>query len=248
MSKTILITGASSGIGKSLALEFAKRGYSLGLTARRTDRLEAIREEILSKHSGIQVEVQSLDVMDTAAVEPAFQSLLSRLGEIDVVMVNAGINQLTGVGRGQLKEELDMIQTNLLGAIATVHSAVQYFKTRKKGHVVGVSSLAGLMPIPKQAAYCSTKAGFTMYLDCAAIELKKYNINVTKILPGFVKTEIVENMEQYPFLVSSEQAAKEIADHVEKKRDTGVVPGYPWKFVKPFMSNMPKVLWRYIKV
>ena len=244
-----MITGASSGIGKALALEFAQRGYNLGLAARRTDRLEALRDEIAAMPGGqtLRVEITALDVSNTAAVSPALQGVFEALGQVDVVVVNAGVNKLTGVGKGQLDDELSLMQTNLLGAIATVNAAVEWFKQHVGGHVVGISSLASLTPIPKQAAYCATKAGFSMYLDAAAIELKKYKIDFTKILPGFVKTDIVDNMEQYPFLVSAEQAAKEMANHIEKRRAVGVVPGYPWKILKPLLANMPSGVWRYMK-
>jgi short-subunit dehydrogenase len=249
LKRTAVITGASSGIGKALALEFAQRGYNLGLAARRIDRLEALRAEIAAMPGGqnLQVEITALDVGDTAIVGPVLQTLFGALGQVDVVVVNAGVNKLTGVGKGQLDDELGLMQTNLLGAMATVNAAVQWFKQQGGGHVVGISSLASLTPIPKQAAYCATKAGFSMYLDAAAIELKKYKIDFTKILPGFVKTDIVDNMEQYPFLVSAEQAAREMANHIEKRRAVGVVPGYPWKILKPLLASMPSSVWRYIK-
>ena len=249
MKRTAVITGASSGIGKALALEFAQRGYNLGLAARRIDRLEALRAEIAALPGGqnLLVEITALDVGDTAIVGQVLQALFGALGHVDVVVVNAGVNKLTGVGKGQLDDELGLMQTNLLGAMATVNAAVQWFKQQGGGHVVGISSLASLTPIPKQAAYCATKAGFSMYLDAAAIELKKYKIDFTKILPGFVKTDIVDNMEQYPFLVSAEQAAREMANHIEKRRGVGVVPGYPWKILKPLLASMPSSVWRYIK-
>lgn len=251
MNKTVVITGASSGIGKALALEFAKRGYNLGLAARRLDKLKALQAEIdqLAQASGnsARVEVCELDVDQTHLVGTTLLGLFNKLGQVDTVVVNAGVNKITAVGKGQLNDELALIQTNLLGAVATVNAAVEYFKARKKGHVVGISSLASLTPIPKQAAYCATKAGFSMYLDAAAVELRKHNIRFTKILPGFVKTDIVENMDQYPFIVSAEQAAREIVDHIEKGRSVGVVPGFPWKFVKPVLSNLPAAVWRYMK-
>lgn len=250
MNQTAIITGASSGIGLALALEMGRQGYNLGLTARRTERLQALKEQLLAMPSmaGKQVEWLAMDVQDTTQVPKSMTALINKFAQVDVVVANAGANQLTGVGKGQLQEQLDMIQTNLLGAVATVDAAAEYFRARKAGHIVGISSLASLTPIPKQAAYCATKAGFSMYLDASAIELKRYNIHVTKILPGFVKTDIVDNMEQFPFLVSAEQAAREMMQHIRKRRSTGVVPGYPWRAVKPLLANMPSGLWRYIKI
>lgn len=249
MSKTVVITGASSGIGKALVLEFAQRGYNLGLAARRLDKLKTLQAEIalLPNCQNLQVEIVELDVNDTATVGPNLHTVFSHLNQVDVVIVNAGVNKLTGVGKGQLADELALVQTNLLGAIATVNAAVEWFKQVGGGHVVGISSLASLTPIPKQAAYCATKAGFSMYLDAAAIELKKYKIDVTTILPGFVKTDIVDDMDKFPFLISAEQAAREMAQHIEKRHSQGVVPGYPWKLLKPLLANMPSSVWRYLK-
>lgn len=249
MNKTAVITGASSGIGKALALEFAQRGYNLGLAARRLNKLESLRVEVaaLPGCQNLQIEIIELDVNNTQNVGPVLQSLFDQFKRVDTVIVNAGVNKLTGVGKGQLDEELGLVQTNLLGAIATVHAAVAYFKSQGGGHVVGISSLASLTPIPKQAAYCATKAGFSMYLDAAAIELRKHKIDITKILPGFVKTEIVDDMDKFPFVVSAEKAAREIANHIEKRRSVGVVPGYPWKLMKPVLANMPAGVWRYLK-
>jgi len=249
LNKTVVITGASSGIGKALALEFAQRGYNLGLAARRLDKLESLRAEIalMPGCQNLQVEIIELDVNDVQTVGPSLHTVFSHLNRVDVMIVNAGVNKITGVGKGQLNDELALMQTNLLGAIATVNAAVEWFKQNGGGHVVGISSLASLTPIPKQAAYCATKAGFSMYLDAAAIELRKYKIDFTKILPGFVQTDIVENMEKYPFIVSAEQAAKEMANHIEKRKAVGVVPGYPWKVLKPLLANMPTRVWRYMK-
>jgi len=248
MKKTVVITGASSGIGKALALAFAARGYHIGIVARRLDKLEALQEEIkqLPGASDSQVSVACLDVNDTFSVGPALHSLFGEFERVDIVVVNAGVNQLTRVGKGQLAEEIGLIQTNLLGAVATVNAAAEYFKAQGGGHVVGISSLASLSAIPTQAAYCATKAGFSMYMDAAAIELKKHKVKFTKILPGFVKTDIVENMEQYPFLISAEQAAKEIVGHVEKGSKEGVVPAFPWRIMKPLMGKIPDGMWKYL--
>ncbi|GLR25066.1 SDR family NAD(P)-dependent oxidoreductase [Limnobacter litoralis] len=247
MSKTIVITGASSGIGAALAHYYASQGCALGLTARRIERLEALKTELTAQH-GVQIEVMSLDVNRVDQIDGAMTTLIEKLGgDVDILIVNAGANQLTKVGNNQLSEELGLLQTNLLGAVATIHFAARYFKTRGKGHIVGISSLASLMPIPRQAAYCATKAGLSMYLDTAAIELKRHNVAVTKILPGFVKTEIVDDMDKYPFVVSANEAARQIAGHIERGSGTGVVPAYPWRFFKPVMGKMPTSLWRFFK-
>ena len=246
MRKTVVITGASSGIGRALAFEFAARGYQLGLTARRLEVLDALRRELIANHPGaaLQIEIAALDVDQDATVGPTLQQLFSDLGGVDIVVVNAGVNDFTAVGKGHLAKEKQLIQTNLIGAIATVEAAVEHFLLRGVGQVVGISSLASLMGIPKQAAYCASKAGFSIYLDVARMELKRKNIVVTTILPGFVKTDIMPHIDKYPFAVTAEHAAKEMVSLIEKRKTVGVVPAFPWKLLRPLFSYMPASLWR----
>ena len=243
--QAIVITGASSGIGRELALEMARRGLDLGLTARRLPMLEKLREEIHSTiNTKLKVELALLDVCQTDTVSPVLQDLFARLGGVDSIVVNAGANDMTdiGGGSGDLGKELNLIATNLSGAIATVAAAVEHFSARGKGHVIGISSLASLQPIPRQAAYCASKAGFSMYLKAARIELRSKGIRVTSILPGYIATDIVEGVDigKLPFAIPATQAAREMADLIGKKVEDGVVPAFPWKFVKPFLGHLPE--------
>lgn len=241
--KSVVITGASSGIGRALALELAARGYALGLTARRLHLLEQVRNGLQADlGKSHQVELAELDVCETARVGPVLHELFARLGGADIVVANAGANDITRVGRADLQKELNLIQTNVSGAIATVHAAAEHFLARGTGHIVGISSLASLQPMPKQAAYCASKAAFSMYLDAARIELKRKNIAVTKIMPGFIKTDIVDGVDigKLPFAVPTEQAARELADLIERRVKTGVVPGYPWTLLRPFFGHLPE--------
>jgi short-subunit dehydrogenase len=240
---TVVITGASSGIGRALALEMARRGHALGLTARRMALLEQLRDELHAAHGkNLRVELATLDVCQGASVGPALHELFARLGGIDTLVVNAGANDITHVGGGDLDKELNLIQTNLAGAIATINAATEHFLKRGKGHIVGISSLASRQPIATQAAYCASKAGFSMYLDSARIELKRKGIAITDILPGYIKTDIVEGVDigKLPFAISVDQAAREMADLIGKRVKSGVVPAFPWKLVLPFLGHLPE--------
>ena len=242
-----VITGASSGIGKALAFELAARGYALGLASRRIARLEELHNALLTKHPGLKIELAELDVDQVDTVQASLDDLFARMGGADVVVVNAGVNRFTGVGRGQLEDELQILQTNVLGAVATIEAASAHFLSRGRGQLVGVSSLAAENPIPKQAAYCASKAALSMYLDIARMELSRKGIGVTTILPGFVETEIMEDIGKYPFAVSAEKAAREMADIIESGADIGVVPAFPWKYVKPFFKIIPDAVYRKLK-
>jgi short-subunit dehydrogenase len=244
MSKTIVITGASAGIGRALAFEFARRGYNLGLTARRQNVLEELRTQVLAAPGcgGLRIELACFDVAqeDTAGVE--LRKLFEALGGVDIVIANAGVNDITHIGQGDFAKEVRLVRTNVIGAIATVDAAVEHFLARGRGQVVGISSLASLQPMRKQAAYCASKAAFSMYLSSARHELKARNIAITDILPGFIKTDIVEGVDisKLPFAVSVEQAAREIATLVEKRAKRGVVPWFPWALLRPLFGHVPQ--------
>ncbi len=240
---TVVITGASSGIGRALALEMARHGHALGLTARRLPLLEKLRDELHAAHGKeLRVELATLDVCQSRSVGPTLQELFARLGGVDVIVVNAGANDITRIGGSDLEKELNLIQTNLMGAIATINAATEHFLARGNGHIVGISSLASLQPVAGQAAYCAGKAGLTMYLKAARMELRRKGIIVTDIMPGYIKTDIVEGYDigQLPFAIPVEQAAREMTRLIEKRVKSGVVPAFPWKLVRPFMGHLPE--------
>jgi short-subunit dehydrogenase len=244
MGATVVITGASAGIGRALACEFARRGYNLGLTARRLNVLEDLRAQIHATPGcgELRVELACFDVAEEGTVTAALRELFGALGGVDIVVANAGVNDVTHVGQGDLAKESRLIRTNVIGAIATVDAAVEHFLVRGRGHVVGISSLASLQPMREQAAYCASKAAFSMYLKAARHDLKGKDIVVTDILPGYVKTDIVEGVDigELPFAISVEQAAREIATLVEKRVKSGIVPAFPWALLRPFFGHVPQ--------
>lgn len=246
MPHTLIITGASAGIGKALAWEFARRNCRLGLTGRRLEALEQLQSE-LQAQTGVEVHITRVDVDESDSVEQNLLALCTKLGDVDSIVINAGINNFTRVGNGQLADETAIIRTNLIGAMATANAAVSYFLERGRGQIVGISSLASLQPIPSQAAYCASKAGISMYLDALRIEHKDNNIDVTQIRPGFIKTEIMENIDRYPFAISAEQAAKEMATAILARRKDVFVPRFPWSLFRPALGHLPDKIWKRFK-
>ena len=244
MQRTVVITGASAGIGRALAFEFARRGYHLGLTARRLQVLEGLRTELQATYPNCKVEITTLDVDQDDSVAPVLHALFDALGGVDTVVVNAGINNLTRIGRGEFAKEKQVLQTNLFGAIATVNAAVEHFLVRGKGNIVGISSLASLKGMPKQGAYCASKAGFSLYLDAARTELRRKNIQVTTVLPGFVVTDIMPDIAKYPFAAAASEVAIEIVNATEKGKAIAIVPAFPWKWLRPLFPLIPDALWR----
>ena len=248
MERSVIITGASSGIGRSLAFEFSNHGFNLGLLARRKENLELIKQKI-EKQSHAKVVIDQLDVNQTTEIPDKLSSMFYQLGPVNSVIVNAGINDFSPSGRNQFHKQHSIIQTNLLGAMATVDSAINLFKTQGFGQIVGISSLAAISGIPQQSAYCASKAGFCAYLDSIRKELHNRDISITQILPGFINTDIMDNMSQYPFTISSEKAAKLMYKDILSKKKSSVIPRFPWIFMKPILPLIPdRVHWKMSQV
>jgi short-subunit dehydrogenase len=246
MTRTVVITGASAGIGRALALECARRGWRLGLASRRREALETLRGEIDAVTAGRapQALIAEVDVADPETAVPGLHALFEALGGVDVFIANAGVNGFTRIGKGDFPASQRILQTNLIGTIATMEAAAGHFLQRRHGHLVGVSSLAALLSIPSQGAYCASKAGLSSWLGAARIELGRQGIAVTEVQPGFVDTEIMPDVGRYPFAISAGRAARTIADGIERRRKLVVVPGMPWRLFRPFARLIPDAVWR----
>ena len=242
MVKTVLITGASSGIGRALAFEFAGRGYHLGLASRRLEALEALAAQIQAKHPSIKVECSALNVNDTSHVRQVIRHLHEALGSLSIVIANAGIAANGKIGSGKLASDLAIMQTNVLGAMATIDAAVEIFKEQDAGHIVGISSVAAFRGLPGSAAYSASKAAIATYLDALTTELHNSPINVTTLFPGFIDTPLNNMISNRPFLIDVETGGKIMADLIEKKVVSSTVPVYPWNLVGKLLKNLPRAL------
>jgi NAD(P)-dependent dehydrogenase (short-subunit alcohol dehydrogenase family) len=240
VAKTVFITGASSGIGRALSLELARRGCDLFLTGRRLDALGQLRSEITGAHPGRRVEIRRLDVTDDADVVRAIDEAAQRLERCDIVVANAGIGDSPAVGRGNFERSRSIVETDLIGAMATVDAAVALFRRQGGGgQVVGISSMAGVRGLPRSAAYSAAKAGLTVYLESVRAETHREPIAVTTIAPGYVDTPINRDMKSRPFLIDVERGAKLTADLIERKVAFATVPRFPWTFLKPLLRAIP---------
>ena len=239
VTKTVFITGASSGIGRALAVELARRGNDLFLTARRVEALEAVRAEIVAAHPERVVEVRELDVTDDADVPRALEEAADRLGRVDVVIANAGLGNSGRVGAGNVARARRIIETNLIGAIATIDAAVALFRRQGGGQVVGITSVAGARGLPGSSSYSASKAGLGVYLEAVRAETYGEAITVTTISPGYIDTPINQDVKSRPFLIDVDQGARTIADLIEKRIRYATVPRMPWTVLSPLMRIAP---------
>jgi len=239
MPKKILITGASSGIGRALTYELAGRGYALALTARRADALEAMREDLQVKHPSALVVVHPLDVTAYDTVPGVLGACADGLGGLDIVFANAGVGLGDKVGRGRFADARRTIETNLLGAMATVDAAVAYFLEQGHGHVVGTSSVVAYRGMPRSGSYCASKAGLAIYLEALRAEVHRKNIHVTVLYPGYIDTPLNDMLKSRPFLIPVEKGAAMIAGMIERRVKSSTVPVWPWCFLGPMLRWLP---------
>ena len=241
MAKSVVITGASSGIGAALAHEFANRGYNIALCARRVEKLEALQQALTQKNSNLQIITAALDVNALDTVPVVLNDIKSRLGNIDIVVANAGITGVRRTGSGDLSVDKSILQTNLFGAIATIDAAVAIFREQGFGHIVGMSSFSAFRGIPGSAAYSASKAALTNYLQAVGTELyRKKDIKVTAIHPGFIRTEIDDNIDKFPFVIDADKAANTMVNAIEKGKTDIVVPSWPWAILRKVMPKLPE--------
>ncbi|MGB2722462.1 MAG: SDR family oxidoreductase, partial [Rhodococcus sp. (in: high G+C Gram-positive bacteria)] len=187
----ILITGASSGLGEEMARRFAGMGRDLALCARRVERLDELRAELMHHNPNITVVVRALDVTDHDAVGEVFGKLRDELGGLDRVIVNAGLGKGAKIGTGRADANLQTARTNFIGALSQAEAALSIFREQRRGHLVFVSSISADRGLPgAKATYSASKAAVASLGESLATELSRTDIAVTTLLPGFIATDM----------------------------------------------------------
>lgn len=238
--QNIIITGASSGLGKEMAIQYARMGRNLGLCARRFERLEELKQELLNINPNINIVIKSLDVDDHEAVFECFTAFKQELGQLDRVIVNAGMGKGASVGTGYFYANKQTAITNFVSALAQCEAAVGIFREQNSGHLVTISSISAVRGFRRaMTVYAATKAGLTSMTEGIRIDLLKTPIKVTTIHPGFIRSEINEKVKTVPFIVDTETGCKAIIKAIEKEGGSYFVPSWPWAIVSRLMRFAP---------
>ena len=244
----IFITGASAGLGQGLAREFAARGRDLALVARRLDRLEELREELLAADPAIRVAVAALDVDDPDAVSAVVPRLAGELGGIDRFIANAGLGKGTSVGSGQPRPNRQVLVTNVLGTHACCEAAVELFRAQGSGHLVVISSVAGVRGMGgTRTAYATSKAADAILAEGIRADLlgdrRTRAIRVTTVHPGYIETDINVGR-RGPFTVDLPTGVTALTAAIEREPVRAYVPEWPWRPVAGLLRVLPLPLVR----
>jgi short-subunit dehydrogenase len=231
---SIFITGATSGIGLALAHFYKRAGHRVGISGRNLSKLKA--EELTL------FECFEFDVRDRDAVLRNINNF-SKDG-LDIIIANAGIS----VGQKNKKPDFGMakaiIDTNYIGTLNTFEAALEYFFEVKKGHLVAVASVAGLVGLPGASSYSASKAAVIKLCESYSLDLKSFGIEVSCICPGFIDTPLTrKNKHPMPFLMSADLAAEKIAWAIANKKSLFIFP-FMMKIAITFLEKIPRCLYR----
>ena len=222
--KHVFITGASSGLGRGLALELAGPGAKLGLAARRTKLLGEVVREVEARGGAAQL--FELDVTDDVAVAESAKAYLAWAGTIDCVIANAGIGEGRG-GRGSMKRVAEVFAVNTVGVTNTVLAFLPTMKAQRRGTLVAVGSVAGHRALPGSASYSASKAAVRTFMDALRMELHGSGVHAMTLCPGFVRTPLTDkNSFEMPFLMETDAACRTMLGSIARQDATYT---FPWQ-------------------
>ena len=229
-----MITGASSGLGKGVALEIAARGAQLALLARREELLREIADEARARK--VKATFAAVDVRDAEAVKVAAEQFRNELGPIDILIANAGIGTADHAVRLTAEHAANVIGINMLGAVNSVAAVLPQMVERGQGRLVAISSLAAYRGLAKSAAYCASKAALSSYFESLRIDLRNTGVGVTIIHPGFIKTALTAGREaKMPYLMELNDGVQKIVSAIEKEKKTYA---FPWQLATIVRATM----------
>jgi NADP-dependent 3-hydroxy acid dehydrogenase YdfG len=220
-TKSLVITGASSGLGLALAQHYLEQGAVIGAVARRAELLQALSEKYPQ-----QVYCYPLDVRDAVAMQAATQDFIARVGVPDIVIANAGVSAGTFT---EYAEDITAFQQvmdiNVLGMVHTFQPFLAAMRAKRQGTLVGIASVAGFRGLPGASAYSASKAAAISYLESLRVELHGSGVKVVTICPGYIKTLMTAiNPYPMPFILDVDDAASRMARAIERQTAFTVIP------------------------
>ena len=238
--KKIWITGASSGIGKAVAEKFANEGWKVAVSAR--------RKEILDEMANNQnIFSYPLDVTNQEQVNNIFTKILNDFGDIDLCIFSSGTYDPKNEQSINMEKIKNVINVNFFGVVGCVKAVETYFKEKKIGQISIVSSIAGYRGLPNSSGYGPSKAALTNFAESIYFDFKKFNVNISVISPGFIKTPLTDKNEfSMPFLETPEFAAKKIFDGLIKNKSFEIHFPKPLTLLLKFFRILPYKIYLFL--
>ncbi len=240
---TILITGASAGLGAEMARQFAALGHDVALAARRLDRLTELRSEIAARHPERRVEIRALDVTDDDAVFEVVHDVAADFGHLDRIIVNAGLGTGARLGTGRFDANRQTAMTNFIGALAQAEAAMEVFREQGYGHLVFISSVSAMRGMPRGlATYAASKAAVASLAEGLRSEMQAtegLDVTVSTLFPGYIRSEMNSSLDDAPFMVDTEAGVRAMVEAIEARRATAFVPWWPWRPLGAVIKRAP---------
>lgn len=251
MGKNYIIVGASSGIGRALAENLAKGGNRVAILGRREKLLKEIATSIQGGEPSPILPVQ-YDANQFEKAKPVFDKILKQFNqELDGVFYATGVMPTVGENEFNTEKDLEMLNANLLGAVAFCNLAAAYFSTRGKGVIAGISSVAGDRGRRGNPVYNASKGGLNIYLEALRNRLAVKGVQVVTIKPGFVATDMLKDAKvpDKGFLkpIQPEKAAEIILSNIKKGKENFYVPGR-WGLVMWIIRNIPSFIFKKLSI
>jgi short-subunit dehydrogenase len=237
-SKKIFITGATSGIGESLAYVYAKQGAVIGIVGRRTDRLNNVSQNC--KELGGNPISYPMDVSNQSGCKEAANDFLEKTNGIDIIIANAGVGGADKLFSGNTDAINHILKVNILGVTNTIFPFLPVMKTQQSGRVGIISSVASTRGFVGHGGYAASKSAVKFLADSWGYQLEKNNISITTIFPGWIATEMTENIDyKMWFLMDSNRAAKKIENAINNGTREYILP-WQWRLIIPIMKVIPR--------
>jgi short-subunit dehydrogenase len=238
-----IIVGASSGIGAALVEELARKGFTVAALARSEEQLEELANRA-NRHAGEERVLPCVhDVTSFDDVPQLFRDLVQKLGGLDLIVYVAGIQPPVAPNEYNFDKDAAMVGVNLLGAMAWLNQAAGRFHEAGYGHIAAISSISGDRGRSAFPAYHTSKGALSIYMESLRNRLSRRGVTVTTLKPGFVDTELLANAGKAFWVISPQEAARQIVDALDAGKQLAYVPGR-WRWVSLIISNIPSVIFR----
>ena len=237
----IWITGASSGIGKALAIKFANEGWKVAVSARR----ENLLKELSDKYPNIQS--FPLDVTDSDKCKSVFKDILEKFENIEICVFGTGIHDPKSEKKFNLEKIKKIMEVNFFGIMNSINSIYDYYKEKKSGQISIISSVAGYRGLPAAGAYCSSKSALSSFTESLYFDMRRFNVKVSLINPGFIKTPMTDQNDfPMPLIKSVEFAANQIFVGLTKKNSFEIHFPKSFTYLMKLIQLLPN--WMYFGV